>query len=123
MKDERKMRAEVCRDFERITKLWKLRDNERLRILGLNSINRFHAFCCGTVPISEDAYFRILCIIQIHSALRVLVPGNDSGWVHRPNSAKIFKGKPALELLLSGDSGKIKLVRDYLMGEMQGHYL
>ena len=125
MENLREIGSAFCRDFERITKLWKLRDSERLKILNLNSANRFNAYCSGTITVPLDIFRRIICVLEIHNALRTLFSGNNSavnGWVHKPNKYRVFRGKPALALMLSGNLKDIRCVRDYLMNELQSSF-
>ncbi len=120
MKERRVVGPLFCREFERITKLWKLQDSDRLKILNMNSMNRFNAYCSGTITVPLDIFKHILCVMEIHNALHTLFSGNSSainGWVHKPNKAKLFRGKPALKLMLSGKFKDIELVRNYLLGE------
>ncbi len=115
---ENELRLVFCWDFERIADLWKLQDSDRLKILDMDSMDSFRAYSSGAIE-SPTVLLRILCVIQIHNALRTLFSENKSanGWVHKPNKAKIFRGKPALDLMSSGNLKDLEKIRDYLMSE------
>ena len=61
---------------------------------------------------------RLSHVFGIYHALHVLfLRAHADEWVHRPNSAEPFGGRPAIELMTSGLSVDLAAVRRYLDGE------
>ena len=61
---------------------------------------------------------RISHTLGIYRALHTLISYDSANtWVTRPNAAKLFGGKPALELLRTGTSG-FEAVRSHLVGAL-----
>ena len=61
---------------------------------------------------------RLSHVFGIYHALHALFPESHADeWVHRPNSAELFGGRPAIELMTSGLSVDLATVRRYLDGE------
>lgn len=61
---------------------------------------------------------RISHTFAIFESLNVLLPApNADSWVHRPNTAPLFGGLPAIELMSSVLTTDLAAVRYYLDGE------
>jgi hypothetical protein len=66
--------------------------------------------------LSPDTLERISHVLGIFKSLNVLLPRHEAAdtWIRRPNSAPLFKGRTALEYLLSGRFEDLVAVRHYL---------
>lgn len=61
---------------------------------------------------------RISHTLAIFESLNVLLPPpNADSWVHRPNAAPLFGGRPAIELMTSVLTTDLAAVRYHLDGE------
>lgn len=111
----------LFRIFHRICDKWELTEKEQLGLLNMKNSSLLNRFKCGKMVPPEDIFRRIGYLLNIYQALHVLLGDSydTDKWIRRPNSAPIFNGKPAIKLMLSGESG-IKYVRDYLLGEIGG---
>lgn len=121
--DRRRMSEAGLRTFFRITQAWGL-DGEQQRIL-LGGPARSTFFQWKKSPhagVSRDVLERISYVLGIYAALQVLLPQPEAAdtWVKRPNSAAIFGGRSALDLMLSGNVGDLFVVRQYLDAQRGG---
>ena len=59
---------------------------------------------------------RLSYIFGIYKDLQILLPKPESAdtWLHRPNDAPPFGGRPALNRMLSGNVADLYVVRQYL---------
>jgi hypothetical protein len=102
---------------------WRLDSAQQMALLGLTSRTTFFRWK-KTAPaaLPPDTLERISHLFGIYKSLQILLPREAAAdWVHRPNSAPLFGGRPALELMLSGVAG-LFLVRAYLDGERGGDF-
>jgi len=67
----------------------------------------------------SDTLTRIGCLLGIYRSLHTIFPSQQQAdrWIHRPNSAALFKGDPAIVLICSGRLEDLLLLRDYLNGQ------
>jgi len=109
--------------FFRIADEWQLDAAQQMALLGLTSRTTF--FRWKKAPPSAlppDTLERLSHVFGIYKSLETLLPGAAAtGWIHRPNQAPLFEGRPALEVMLSGVAG-LYLVRAYLDGERGGDF-
>jgi hypothetical protein len=100
---------------------WKLNTEQSMKLLGLD--NRSTLFKWKKTPekarLNPDKLERISYIFGIYKTLQVLLPKPESAdtWIHRPNSAEPFNGKPAIDRMLSGHVADLYVVRQYLDGQ------
>ena len=105
----------ALRSFFRIAEAWKLQENEQMRLLGLESRSTFQSWKRGSVStIPKDALERISYILGIYKGLHILLPQTADEWVRKPNSAKIFSGRSALDRMMSGNVADLFVVRQYV---------
>ena len=105
----------------RLANLWQLTDDQ-LNTLTNAQIDTDLEACAQpeSFNLADDSLVRISHLLNIHAALRQLFSGESAyGWVHRPNSSKIFGGQTALSVMLSGDIEDLELVDRYLQGQTQ----
>ena len=109
--------------FFRIADEWELDSADQMTLLGLTSRTTFFRWK-KTAPsaLTPDTLERLSHVFGIYKSLQIVLSGSAAAtWIHRPNSAPLFGGRPALELMLSGVSG-LYLVRAYLDGERGGGF-
>src|SRR3546814_15709230 len=89
-----------------------------MRLLGLDSRSTFHNWKRGDVAaLSKDALERISYVMGIYKGLQILVPQTADEWVRKPNKAKSFAGKSALDRMVSGYVSDHYVVRQYIDGQ------
>jgi hypothetical protein len=109
--------------FFRIADEWSLDSAQQMALLGLASRTTFFRWKKSPpASLPPDAIERLSHVFGIYKSLQILLPAElSSGWIHRPNDAPLFGGRPALELMLGGVAG-LFLVRAYLDGERGGDF-
>ena len=108
----------ALRTFFNIADAWGLREQEQMRLLGLDSRSTFHSWKRGSVAsIPKDAIERISYVLGIYKALQILLPSSADQWVRKPNEAPLFGGRPALDRMTSGNVADLFVVRQYLDGQ------
>ncbi|HZF79140.1 MAG TPA: MbcA/ParS/Xre antitoxin family protein, partial [Rubrivivax sp.] len=109
--------AKALRVFFRLADEWNLSAADRQKLLGV-SRSVFFRWQAGKVAAALDhaTSERLSYIFRIYSALQVLLPVREraNAWIHRPNTAPLFGGQPALARMLAGQTGDLKEVADYL---------
>ena len=72
-----------------------------------------------SVRLSADTLERISYVMGIYKALRILLPTEEAAndWVKKPNTARGFNGKSALDRMLAGRVIDLADVRRYLDAE------
>lgn len=110
----------ALRTFFNIARAWALSEPQAMTLLGFDDSNRSTYFKWKKAPdtarLSRDKLERLSYVFGIYKALQVLLPDDSAadGWLHRPNAAPPFGGRPALERLLSGQVSDLYVVREYL---------
>jgi hypothetical protein len=105
----------ALRTFFRIAEAWKLHEQEQMLLLGLESRSTFQSWKRGSVStIPKDALERISYILGIYKGLHILLPKTADEWVRKPNAAKTFSGRSALERMMSGNVADLFVVRQYV---------
>jgi len=121
--DTREAAGAALRTFFNVAKRWELDESQAMTLLGFDEKSRSTYFRWKRDPdsarLSRDKLERLSYIFGIYKDLQVLLPDEASadGWIHRPNSAEPFGGKPALERMLSGHVADLYEVRRYLDAE------
>ena len=113
----------ALRTFFRIADAWGLASHEARVLLGNPPESTFYKWKTGKVGIvPRDLLERLSYLLGIYKALQILLPlpsASDS-WVKRPNSAPLFNGRSALEVMLSGNVSDLYLIRQYLDAQRGG---
>lgn len=111
----------ALRTFFRIADAWDLREQEQMRILGLDSRSTFQSWKRGEVAaIPKDALERISYVLGIYKGLHILVPQTADAWVRKPNKSPLFNGGSALDRMASGNVADLYVVRQYIDAQ-RGH--
>ena len=113
--DRRDLTGPALRTFFRIADAWGLQEQEQMRLLGLESRSTFQSWKRGAVStISRDALERISYVMGIYKGLHILLPETADQWVRKPNAAKTFGGRSALDRMTSGNVADLYVVRQYV---------
>jgi hypothetical protein len=109
--------------FFRIADEWALDSAQQMALLGLTSRTTFFRWKKSPpAALPPDTLERLSHVFGIYKSLQVLLPASAAaGWIHRPNAAPLFDGRPALDMMLGGVAG-LFLVRGYLDGERGGDF-
>lgn len=113
--DRKDLTGPALRTFFRIADAWGLKEQEQMRILGLDSRSTFQSWKRGAVAaIPKDALERISYVMGIYKGLQILLPKTANDWVRKPNKASIFGGGPAVDRMTSGNVADLYVVRQYI---------
>lgn len=113
--DRRDLTGPALRTFFRIAEAWRLTEAEQMRLLGLDSRSTFQNWKRGAVAsVPKDALERISYVMGIYKGLQLLLPKTADDWVRKPNTARPFGGRSALERMLSGHVADLYVVRQYV---------
>ncbi|WP_285020897.1 MbcA/ParS/Xre antitoxin family protein [Novosphingobium sp. fls2-241-R2A-195] len=105
----------ALRTFFRIADAWGLKENEQMRLLGLDNRSTFQSWKRGAVAaIPKDALERISYVLGIYKGLQILLPRTADDWVRKPNAAPLFSGRSALDRMTSGNVADLYVVRQYV---------
>ncbi len=108
----------ALRTFFRIADAWRLKEQDQMRLLGLESRSTFQSWKRGAIAaLPKDALERISYIMGIYKGLHILLPKTADEWVRKPNKAQIFGGASALERMMSGNVADLYVVRQYVDGQ------
>ena len=116
--DRKSLTGPALRTFVRIADAWRLSESEQMRLLGLDSRSTFQNWKRGAVSsVPKDALERISYILGIYKGLQILLPKTADEWVRKPNKARVFGGRSALERMASGNVADLYVVRQYIDGQ------
>lgn len=110
----------ALRAYFNIAKVWALNADQAMTLLGFDARTRSTYFKWKRDPesarLTKDKLERLSYIFGIYKDLQILLPKPEAAdqWVHRPNDAAPFGGRPALDRLLSGNVADLYVVRQYL---------
>lgn len=110
--------------FFNIANDWGLRTEEQLTLLGEPARSTFFKWKSrpDTADLKRDTLERLSYILGIYKALQILLPAPAAAdaWVRKPNTARPFGGKSALERMLGGNVADLLVVRQYLDSQRGG---
>lgn len=113
--DRKDLTGPALRTFFRIADAWGLKEQEQMRLLGLDNRSTFQSWKRGAVAaIPKDALERISYVMGIYKGLQILLPKTANDWVRKPNQAAIFGGRPAIDRMTSGNVADLYVVRQYI---------
>lgn len=116
--DRKGLTGPALRTFFNIAESWDLSETEQMRLLGLDSRSTFQNWKRGAVSvISKDALERISYVMGIYKGLQILLPQSADQWVRKPNEARVFGGRSALDRMASGNVADLYVVRQYVDGQ------
>ncbi|MEO8723407.1 MAG: antitoxin Xre-like helix-turn-helix domain-containing protein [Sphingobium sp.] len=116
--DRKDLTGPALRTFFRIADAWGLKEQEQMRLLGLESRSTYQSWKRGVVAaLPKDALERISYVMGIYKGLQILLPKTADEWVRKPNMAQIFGGNSALQRMMSGNVADLYVVRQYVDGQ------
>ncbi len=118
--DPDELGATALTAFFNITSGWGLAAEEERTLLGAPPRSTFFKWKSEKAArLNPDTLERISYVMGIYKALRILLPTEEAAnaWVKRPNSARGFGGKTALDRMLAGRVIDLADVRRYLDAE------
>lgn len=101
----------------KILDAWGLNDSEQMALLGLKEhmeLTRWRSH--PPKKFGRDQLERLSHLLGIYRSLHVLLPDSlaADGWIQRPNSAPLFGGQRAFDLMANAGIPGLLLVRQYL---------
>ena len=116
--DRKDLTGPALRTFFRIADTWGLKEQEQMRLLGVESRSTFQSWKRGVVAaLPKDALERISYVMGIYKGLQIMLPKTADEWVRKPNKAQVFGGASALERMMSGNVADLYVVRQYVDGQ------
>jgi hypothetical protein len=117
------MASGALRTFFRIAAAWGLSSKETRVLLGNPPESTFYKWKSGKIStVPRDLLERLSYLLGIYKALQILlpVPSAADAWVRKPNTAPLFAGRSALDVMLSGNVADLYLIRQYLDAQRGG---
>ncbi|MDX1920258.1 MAG: MbcA/ParS/Xre antitoxin family protein [Candidatus Caenarcaniphilales bacterium] len=122
--DDEKLSKAGLKAFFEIAKLWKLSTEEQLLLLGMRESERSTLFNWKREPkkLPKDTLERISYILGIYKSLQILFPDEElaDSWIKKSNSAELFQGQSALDIMKRGSVSDLFIVRQYLDAQRGG---
>jgi hypothetical protein len=113
----------ALRTFFRIANSWRLTSKETRILLGNPPESTFYKWKSGRVGVvPRDLLERLSYLLGIYKALQILLPHPSAAdaWVKKANTAPLFSGRSALDVMLSGNVADLYLIRQYLDAQRGG---
>lgn len=111
--------------FFRISAEWGLNSAQEQQILGVSRTTFFN-WKRGDVKASLENWVleRLSYVLRIYGALQILlpIPERAASWIKAANAAPLFGGSSALDRMLGGQAGDLKVVADYLDCQRGGDF-
>lgn len=128
--ERRRLSAPGLRTFLAVADLWRMTEEERLRVLGSPSRSTYHGWAKAArehrdVTLDLDTLTRISAFLGIYQALLILEGDEASGlrWLRAPHGAPVFAGRPPMALVADGSQDALLTVRRFLDAARGGIYM
>ncbi|KPV39935.1 hypothetical protein AN478_06985 [Thiohalorhabdus denitrificans] len=108
--------------FWNIADKWDLTPGQQQTLLGVGE-STFHQWRQSPPrELSRDTLERLSHIFGIYKDLHLLFreEENADSWIRRPNKNPLFGGRPALDLMLTGEVSNLLMVRRHLDTQLEG---
>jgi hypothetical protein len=114
--------AAGLRTFFRLAEAWQLGIAEQTTLLGVARTTLYQWKQGKVGPLDRHVLERLSHVFGIYSSLQILFPasGRAEEWIRKPNSARVFGGRSALERMLGGQVSDLFVVREYLDAQRGG---
>jgi hypothetical protein len=118
--DPAKTAGAALRTYFNIVDAWNLDTGQAMTLLGFDGRTRSTFFKWKRDPesarLTREKLERLSYLFGIYKDLQILLPKPEAAdtWIHRPNDAPLFAGRPALDRMLSGNVADLYVVRKYL---------
>ena len=112
----------ALRTFFRLAEAWNLSVAEQTTLLGVARATLYQWKQGKVAPLDRHLLERLSHLFGIYSSLQILFPasGRADEWVRKPNSARLFGGRSALDRMLGGQVSDLFVVREYLDAQRGG---
>lgn len=98
---------------------WKCSLDVKLALLGFSSEEKFQVMLSKpiTYAFSNEQIKRMSYLLTIYRSLHTILSDRHraDNWVNSPNTAPLFKGQPAIEILKKWRLRDLELVTHYLL--------
>ena len=124
LEERRRLSPAAARAFLRIVSHWQIRDDEARALLGGMSHGSYYQLKQkpGARAFEEDRLRRISYLVGIFKALNILYSEKLADrWIQLPNSNPLFAGKSPLDIMLTGGTPAMDMVRRLLDARRGGH--
>lgn len=121
--DLSRLTGTALKAFFRVAAIWALTEPEQMALLGIKGRRTLLRWQRREVrAVSRESMLRISCVFGIFKALGILFQRSELAdlWIRSPNTAPLFGGRSALELMTSGNFADLLAVRRYLDAETDG---
>jgi antitoxin Xre/MbcA/ParS-like protein len=114
--------AAALRTFFRLAHAWRLSVAEQTTLLGVARATLYQWKQGKVGPLDRHVLERLSHLFGIYSSLQILFPASERAdeWVRKPNSARVFGGRSALDRMLGGQIADLFAVREYLDAQRGG---
>jgi hypothetical protein len=114
--------AAALRTFFRLAEAWNLSIAEQTTLLGVARATLYQWKQGKVAPLDRHLLERLSHLFGIYSSLQILFPasGRADEWVRKPNTARLFGGRSALDRMLGGQVSDLFVVREYLDAQRGG---
>ena len=118
---EQELAGSGLRTFFRIVEKWQMSPEQQSSLLGCEDPRTLDSWrrgdCAG---VADVVLIRISYVLGIYKALHTIFPNElqADGWIMRPNSAPLFAGRPAIDLVAEEGIDGLAAVRKYLDAQL-----
>lgn len=113
--------AAGLRSFFRLAEEWCLTEAEQLILIGSTSTSELSDWRQGKIGSATNGTLeRISYLLGIYKAIHTLLPNpaQANAWIRAANTASLFDGGSALDLMLNGKASDLHAVRAFLDGQL-----
>lgn len=111
----------AIRVFRGISAAWELSFVEEMALLGLPRPVWSRYLRGREVVLPCETLRRIALTARVFEAVNMLFPPHRADtWMRSPNSARLFAGRTAVDLMVEEGRAGVRAVRLYLLGEIYG---
>ena len=112
----------ALRTFFRLAEAWDLSVAEQTTLLGVAKATLYQWKQGKVAPLDRHVLERLSHLFGIYSSLQILFPasGRAEEWVRKPNAARLFGGRSALDRMLGGQVSDLFVVREFLDAQRGG---
>ena len=112
----------ALRTFFRLAEAWDLSVAEQTTLLGVAKATLYQWKQGKVAPLDRHVLERLSHLFGIYSSLQILFPASRRAeeWVRKPNTARLFGGRSALDRMLGGQVSDLFVVREYLDAQRGG---
>ena len=112
----------ALRTFFRLAEAWDLSVAEQTTLLGVAKATLYQWKQGKVAPLDRHVLERLSHLFGIYSSLQILFPasGRADEWIRKPNAARLFGGRSALDRMLGGQVSDLFVVREYLDAQRGG---